>query len=64
RGLMEMVVVNVGLEIGVVSPSLYTMIVIMALVTTAMTTPLLELIAARAPITAPSPLDPDVSGAN
>ncbi|MGZ8781171.1 MAG: cation:proton antiporter domain-containing protein, partial [Thermoanaerobaculia bacterium] len=34
RGLMEMVVVNVGLEIGVVSPSLYTMIVIMALVTT------------------------------
>jgi Kef-type K+ transport system membrane component KefB len=41
RGLMEMVVVNVGLEIGVVSPSLYTMIVIMALVTTAMTTPLL-----------------------
>ncbi len=42
RGLMEMVVVNVGLEIGVVSPSLYTMIVIMALVTTAMTTPILE----------------------
>ncbi len=41
RGLMEMVVVNVGLEIGVVSPSLYTMIVIMALATTAMTTPLL-----------------------
>ncbi len=41
RGLMEMVVVNVGLEIGVVSPSLYTMIVMMALVTTAMTTPLL-----------------------
>ena len=42
RGLMEMVVVNVGLEIGVVSPSLYTMIVIMALATTAMTTPLLR----------------------
>jgi Kef-type K+ transport system membrane component KefB len=47
RGLMEMVVVNVGLDIGVVSPSLYTMIVIMALVTTAMTTPLLNTIALR-----------------
>jgi Kef-type K+ transport system membrane component KefB len=49
RGLMEMVVVNVGLEIGVVSPSLYTMIVIMALVTTAMTTPLLVWSAAARP---------------
>jgi Kef-type K+ transport system membrane component KefB len=47
RGLMEMVVVNVGLEIGVVSQSLYTMIVIMALVTTAMTSPLLDLLHAR-----------------
>lgn len=49
RGLMEMVVVNVGLEIGVVSPSLYTMIVLMALVTTAMTTPLLTWTAAATP---------------
>ena len=69
RGLMEMVVVNVGLEIGVVSPSLYTMIVIMALVTTAMTTPLLELLKRTAPerltehLPASSPLDPNVSGA-
>lgn len=48
RGLMEMVVVNVGLEIGVVSPTLYTMIVIMALATTAMTTPALNAINVRA----------------
>jgi len=41
RGLMEMVVLNIGLDIGVVSRSLYTMCIIMALVTTAMTTPLL-----------------------
>ena len=47
RGLMEMVVVNVGLEIGVVSPNLYTMIVLMALVTTAMTGPLLDLLQTR-----------------
>jgi Kef-type K+ transport system membrane component KefB len=55
RGLMEMVVVNVGLEIGVVSPSLYTMIVIMALVTTAMSTPLLAMINATQPRTAGHP---------
>jgi Kef-type K+ transport system membrane component KefB len=42
RGLMEMVVLNIGRDIGVVSPSLFTMGVIMALVTTAMTTPLLR----------------------
>jgi Kef-type K+ transport system membrane component KefB len=42
RGLMEMVVLNIGLEVGVVSRSLFTMIVLMALVTTAMTTPLLD----------------------
>jgi Kef-type K+ transport system membrane component KefB len=42
RGLMEMVVLNIGLEIGVISRSLFTMIVLMALITTAMTTPLLE----------------------
>ena len=42
RGLMEMVVLNIGLEIGVISRSLFTMCVIMALITTAMTTPLLD----------------------
>jgi Kef-type K+ transport system membrane component KefB len=47
RGLMEMVVLNIGLEIGVISRGLFTMIVIMALITTAMTTPLLERILPR-----------------
>jgi len=42
RGLMELVVLNVGLDIGVISPALFTMMVLMALVTTFMTTPLLE----------------------
>lgn len=41
RGLMELVILNVGLEIGVISPALFTMMVLMALVTTFMTTPLL-----------------------
>jgi Kef-type K+ transport system membrane component KefB len=42
RGLMELVVLNVGLDLGVISPTLFTMMVIMALVTTAMTAPLLD----------------------
>ncbi|HXJ92587.1 MAG TPA: cation:proton antiporter [Terriglobia bacterium] len=42
RGLMELVILNVGLDIGVISPSLYSIMVVMALVTTFMTTPLLE----------------------
>ena len=46
RGLMELVVLNVGRDLGVISPRLFTMMVIMALVTTAMTTPLLDLVRA------------------
>jgi Kef-type K+ transport system membrane component KefB len=42
RGLIELVVLNLGLELGVISPTLFTMMVLMALVTTFMTTPLLE----------------------
>lgn len=44
RGLMELVVLNVGLDMGVLSPTLFTMLVIMALVTTFTTTPVLNLI--------------------
>jgi Kef-type K+ transport system membrane component KefB len=43
RGLMELVVLNVGLDMGVLSPTLFTMLVIMALVTTFSTTPVLNL---------------------
>ncbi len=42
RGLMELIVLNVGLDLGVLSPRLFTMMVIMALVTTWMTSPILE----------------------
>jgi len=44
RGLIQLVVLNIGLDIGVISPAMFTMMVIMALVTTFMTTPLLELV--------------------
>jgi len=43
RGLMELIVLNVGLDLGVISPKLYTMMVLMALATTMATTPVLRL---------------------
>ncbi len=42
RGLTELIILNIGLSLGVISPLLFTMLVIMALVTTFMTSPLLE----------------------
>ena len=42
RGLMELVILNIGLDIKVISPALFCMMVIMALFTTFMTTPVLE----------------------
>lgn len=42
RGLTELIVLNIGLSLGVISPLLFAMLVIMALVTTFMTSPLLE----------------------
>lgn len=42
RGLTELIVLNIGLSFGVISPLLFTMLVMMALVTTFMTSPLLE----------------------
>jgi Kef-type K+ transport system membrane component KefB/nucleotide-binding universal stress UspA family protein len=41
RGLMELIVINIGLDLGVISPVLFTMLVVMALATTFATTPLL-----------------------
>ena len=42
RGLMELVILNIGLDIGVISPALFSMMVVMALFTTFMTTPVLK----------------------
>jgi len=41
RGLTELVVLNVGLSLGVIGPALFTVMVMMALITTAMAGPLL-----------------------
>jgi Kef-type K+ transport system membrane component KefB len=42
RGLMELIVLNIGLELGVISPTVFSMMVIMALVTTIVAAPLLR----------------------
>ena len=44
RGLVQLIVLNMGLDLGVISPRLFTMLVIMALVTTLMATPILQLL--------------------
>jgi Kef-type K+ transport system membrane component KefB len=43
RGLVELVVLNVGLDLGILSPTLFSMMVAMAVATTMMTTPALKL---------------------
>lgn len=44
RGLIELIVLNIGLDLGVLSPTLFAMLVIMALVTTMIASPLLPLL--------------------
>jgi Kef-type K+ transport system membrane component KefB len=48
RGLMELIVLNIGLQLGFIPPRVFTMLVIMAIVTTVMTGPLLKFLLARA----------------
>jgi Kef-type K+ transport system membrane component KefB len=44
RGLMELIVLNAGLDLGVISPRLFTMMVLMAVTTTIATTPVLQIL--------------------
>jgi Kef-type K+ transport system membrane component KefB len=44
RGLMELIILNVGLDLGLITPTVFAMLVLMALVTTTMTAPALALI--------------------
>ncbi len=47
RGLVELVVLNIAYNVGAFSPTLFTMLVVMALVTTMCTTPMLDLLKIR-----------------
>jgi Kef-type K+ transport system membrane component KefB len=47
RGLVELIVLNIAYTVGVFTPTLFTMLVVMALVTTMLTTPILSLLGIR-----------------
>jgi Kef-type K+ transport system membrane component KefB len=49
RGLMELIALNIGYDLGILSPRIFTMLVIMAVITTMMTGPLLTLFGIRQP---------------
>ena len=40
RGLMELIIINIGLQAGVIEPGLFSILVLMAIVSTLMATPL------------------------
>ncbi len=45
RGLTELVILNIGLDVGVISPALFAILVVMTLVSTALTSPALDVLA-------------------
>ncbi|MFC3115904.1 cation:proton antiporter [Cellvibrio fontiphilus] len=47
RGLMELIIINIGLQAGVIGPALFSMMVLMAIVTTLMASPLFEIVYGR-----------------
>ena len=47
RGLMELIIINIGLQKGIIGPALFAMLVLMAIVTTMMAGPLFELVYGR-----------------
>lgn len=53
RGLMELIILNIGLQRGVITPTLFTIMVLMAVVTTLMASPLFELVYGRHAATVP-----------
>ncbi len=47
RGLMELILLNIGLQQGIITRTLFTMLVLMAIITTLMASPLFELVYGR-----------------
>lgn len=58
RGLMELIVLNVGLDLGVITPTLFAILVLMALATTLATTPLLNWLAPSCSLGSAAPRTP------
>jgi Kef-type K+ transport system membrane component KefB len=47
RGLMELIIINIGLQKGIIGPALFSMLVLMAIVTTLMASPMFEIVYGR-----------------
>jgi len=47
RGLMELIIINIGLQKGIIGPTLFSMLVLMAIITTMMASPLFEWVYGR-----------------
>lgn len=47
RGLMELIIINIGIQKGIIEPALFSMLVLMAIVTTMMAGPLFEIVYGR-----------------
>jgi Kef-type K+ transport system membrane component KefB len=70
RGLIELILLNIGLQAGIITPTLFSILVLIAIVTTLMATPLFELVYGRhrAPLpvspaaSAPEAIDADAAG--
>ena len=59
RGLMELILLNIGLERGMITPTLFTVMVVMAIVTTLMASPLFAWVSRGLPaLTRQPPHDP------
>jgi Kef-type K+ transport system membrane component KefB len=57
RGLMELIIINIGLQRGIISPALFAILVIMAVVTTLMASPIFDLLVGRhQTVTTPEPV--------
>lgn len=56
RGLIELILLNIGLQAGIITPALFTMLVLVAVVTTLMATPIFEFVYGRRRVQ--EPIDP------
>jgi Kef-type K+ transport system membrane component KefB len=64
RGLTELIALNIGLSTGLIGQRLFSVLVLMAVLTTAMTAPLLRLAGSPAPVSAVRHADPEPASAD
>lgn len=61
RGLMELIIINIGLQRGIISPGLFATLVIMAIVTTLMASPIFDRLVGKGFVGSPEPFDDGAS---